>query len=456
MNIENFRHYFFIGIAGTGMSAIAQYLRGTGLMVAGSDRLFCPGSTMPVQEQFENMGITCFPQDGTGISDETDIVVVSTAIEESNIEYTKAKERGIPIMKRSELLAAISKRCRTIAVGGTSGKSTTTAMIFHIMQENGYEPSLMTGAGLTSLQKLGLPGNAWVGKSDWLVIESDESDGSIVNYYPEISVLLNVDRDHKEFDELMQLFATFKEHTHGKFIVNQDHELTRKLSMDRALDFGTNGNAGYRGEGFQQQGFQIHFTLNGIPFSVPVLGRHNMENAMAATAVAAAVGISPADSARALATYSGIYRRTQLVGEKNGITVIDDFAHNPSEVAAAIRACQQIGNRVFAWFQPHGFGPLRFMHNELAERVAATLRPEDTFVMSDVYYAGGTVNRDIGSEIVTDAILQTGKKALLVSDRTRLPSMFAEMTEPGDVILVMGARDPSLSDYAIEILEKLG
>lgn len=455
MNIAKFQNYFFIGIAGTGMSAIAQYLQGIGKHVAGSDRLFNQDNKMLIQEQFEKQGIACFFQDGSGIKASTEVVVVSTAIEESNIEYQKAKEMGIPIMKRSELLAAISLSKRTIAVGGTSGKSTTTAMIFHILQENGYSPSLMTGAGLTALQKQGLPGNAWVGESDWLVIESDESDGSIVNYYPEISVVLNVDRDHKEFDELMQLFSTFKEHTRGKFIVNQDHALIKSLSQDARNDFGTADGAGYVGKDFQQTGFQVRFSVNGIPFKIPVIGKHNMENAMAATAVSGVIGIDIEKSAKALATYVGIYRRTQLVGEKNGIYVIDDFAHNPAEVAAAIKACQQIGRRVIAWFQPHGYGPLRFMHEELAEKVSDTLRENDHFIMSDVYYAGGTVNKDIGSGVVIDAIQKKNKNALLVTDRANLHGVFKDMAKPGDVILMMGARDPSLSDFAVEILDKL-
>lgn len=455
MNIQQYKNYFFIGIAGTGMSAIAQYMQGTGFHVAGSDRLFCPGGKMQIQEQFEKQGILCFSQDGSGITADTQVVVVSTAIEETNVEYRKAKELGIPVLKRSELLAAISKEAKTIAVGGTSGKSTTTAMIFHILQENGHSPSLMTGAGLTSLQKQGLPGNAWVGKSKWLVIEADESDGSIVDYYPEISVVLNIDRDHKEFDELMQLFSTFREHTHGTFIVNHDHELTAKLSRNLKYDFGTAGDVGYIGKDFAQHGFQISFAINGVPFVIPVPGRHNMENAMAASAVAGAIGIRVADSARALESYTGIYRRTQLVGQRNGISVVDDFAHNPSEVAAAIKACQQVSARVFAWFQPHGFGPLRFMHKELAERASEVLRTEDRFLMSDVYYAGGTVNRDIGPDIVINAIQNTGKNALLFSDRSVLPEFFSEMTRPGDVILMMGARDPSLPDFALSVLEKL-
>jgi UDP-N-acetylmuramate--alanine ligase len=455
MNIEQYKNYFFIGIAGTGMSAIAQYLQGVGRNVAGSDRLFNQNNKMLIQDQFEKQGIQCFFQDGSGISSSTEVVVVSTAIEESNIEYQKAKQLGIQIMKRSELLAAISSGKRTIAVGGTSGKSTTTAMIFHILQENGYSPSLMTGAGLTSLQKQGLPGNAWVGNSDWLVIESDESDGSIVNYYPEISVLLNIDRDHKEFDELMQLFSTFKEHTRSKFIVNHDHPLVKSLSQNIDYDFGTIDKVGYKGKDFKQSGFQIQFTLNDVPFKIPVIGKHNMENAMAAVAVANSIGITLENSAKALESYVGIYRRTQLVGEKNEIYVIDDFAHNPSEVAAAIKACQQISDRVIAWFQPHGYGPLRFMHEELAEKVTEVLRNNDSFIMSDVYYAGGTVNKDISSDVVISAIQKNSKNALLVADRSKLPSILKSMVNPKDVILIMGARDPSLSDFAIEILETM-
>jgi UDP-N-acetylmuramate--alanine ligase len=253
----------------------------------------------------------------------------------------------------------------------------------------------------------------------------------------------------------MRLFATFKEHTHGSFIVNHDHELTRKLSQNSTCDFGTTGDVGYKGKDFVQQGFQIRFTINGVVFTIPAPGRHNMENAMAAAAVAGAIGIEVAGSARALESYPGIYRRTQWIGQNKGVSVIDDFAHNPSEVAAAIKACQQISTRVFAWFQPHGFGPLRFMHEELAERVTEVLREDDHFLMSDVYYAGGTVNKDIGSDIVIQAIQKANKNALLLNDRSVLPATLRELTHPGDVILLMGARDPSLPDFAVEVLKEL-
>jgi UDP-N-acetylmuramate--alanine ligase len=454
-NLQKNQNFFFVGIAGTGMSAIAQYLKGVGKQVAGSDRLFDKEKKMLIQEQFEKAGIGCYFQDGSGITEKTEVVVVSTAIEESNLEYQKAKSLGIPIVKRSELLAAISSEKKTIAVGGTSGKSTTTAMIFHILQENGCSPSLMTGAGLTAFQKMGLPGNAWVGKSDWLVIEADESDGSIVNYIPEVGIVLNIDRDHKEFDELIELFKTFKKNTRGRFVVNNDHELVRSISQDLKNDFGTSKGPGFLAENFKQEGFEIQFTINHVPFKVPVIGRHNMENAAAAVAASSYAGVSVENAAKALRTYQGIFRRTQLVGEKNGVFVIDDFAHNPAEVAAAIKTCQLIGKKVYAWFQPHGYGPLRFMHEELSEKVAHTLRSEDCLLMSEVYYAGGTVNKDITSDVVINAVKSDGKKAILFEDRTMMPAELKKMVHKGDVILLMGARDPSLAEFAQTVLNAL-
>jgi len=451
--LQTYHNFFFIGIAGTGMSAIAQYLQGIGKNVSGSDRLFGTDTKIEIEQQFENMGIKCFFQDGSGIMANTEVVVISTAIEEHNVELQKARSRGIMVIKRSELLAAISSQKKTIAIGGTSGKSTTTAMIFHILQTNGYEPSLMTGAGLSSLIEQGLPGNAWVGKSDWLVIEADESDGSIVNYKPEISLVLNIDRDHKEFDELMQLFQTFKNNTRSTFIVNQDHKLSRTLSQDFSNDFGTDHIAGFVGSNYSQKGFSIHFTCKDVAFTVPVIGRHNMENTLAAIAACSSVGVLIADCAKAMQTYRGIYRRTQLVGEKNGVCVIDDFAHNPSEVAAAIKACQAVGKRVHAWFQPHGYGPLRFMHQDLVNEVCRVLRPEDIFYVSNVYYAGGSVAKDIQSDVLIEPMKAKGANAKYVADRKNLVAKIRMSLHKGDVIVIMGARDTTLSDFAKKVFE---
>ncbi len=454
--LDNYSHFFFVGIAGTGMSAIAQYLNGIGKKVSGSDRLFGQAQKLQSEAQFESLGMHCYFQDGQGITPDVDVVVVSTAIEETNVEYQKALSLNIPIMKRSQLLAEISNSVRTIAVGGTSGKSTTTAMVFHILEQCGKSPSLITGAGLSVLQQKGLPGNAWVGNSDWLVIESDESDGSIVNYKPEISLLLNIDRDHKEFDELEQLFSTFRDNTKSYFIANQDYELTRKLSVANEFVFGTNEYAKICGSNFVQDGFSISFTVNGVSCAIPAIGKHNMENALAAIAATKAAGISIEESTKALATFRGIYRRAQLVGKTaNNTYVVDDFAHNPAEVAAVIKACQQIGSRVIAWFQPHGFGPMRFMHKELTEMVGDALREQDIFLIADIYYAGGTVDRNISSTIVSEAMQANGKNAEYVGPKEQSVNRIVELTQPNDVIIIMGARDPHLDEFAKLVLQKI-
>lgn len=458
MNIQDYQSFFFVGIAGTGMSAIAQYLRGCGKTVTGSDRLFAAGSKSQLQQQFEDMGITCVVQDGSGIDESIDLVVVSTAIEESNVEYQKALSLNIPIAKRSTVLAALSDQVKTIAVGGTSGKSTTTAMIFHILTQAGLQPSLMTGAGLTELQEKGLPGNAYKGEGEWLVIEADESDGSIVGYHPEIAVVLNVERDHKEADELIELFTTFKNHTKGAFIVNADNELAASLSANKEWDFSAQGGkVGIKGSSFKQSGFSISFKINGNSCKVPLMGAHNMENALAAYAVCTQVGVNKKDIINALASFRGIYRRTQLVGEKKQFKqyVIDDFAHNPSEVAAAIAACQLVSPRVIAYFQPHGFGPLRFMHAELSQEVAKVLRPNDYFLIGDVYYAGGTVDKNISPTIVSTAIIREGKHALFVGNKQGALTEMITLADENTTFLIMGARDPHLDQLGKDLFKRL-
>src|SRR5688572_25651716 len=235
-SLHDFQRPFFIGIAGSGMSAIAQYLKGIGKDVSGSDRFFKENEPNDTKEKLEAEGILCFPQNGEGITETTDLVVVSAAVEDTVVEVQKARQLNIPIIKRSELLALIAASRKTIAVGGTSGKSTTSAMLFDILEYAGLQPSIISGAGLISLIREGLIGNAKVGEGRWLVIEADESDGSIVQYKPEIGLLLNVDKDHQEIDELMSLFRTFRDNS-KKFVVNQSHVLARELSQDSKNDF---------------------------------------------------------------------------------------------------------------------------------------------------------------------------------------------------------------------------
>ena len=455
INLQKIKAPFFIGVAGAGMSAIAQYLQGTGMNVTGSDRFFNEGKAGDIKEKLEAEGIKCYLQDGSGITPETDLVVASTAIEDTVVEIRKAKELGIPIIKRSALLALIAASKKTIAVGGTSGKSTTSAMLFDILNFAGLSPSIISGAGLVSLIKKGKIGNAYVGNSDWLVIEADESDGSIVQYHPAIGLLLNIEKDHKELDELMTVFDTFKQNSQ-QFIVNQSNEHSAKLSTNISHDFSVDGQqAGFIGHDFQQKGFNISFEINQQPFSINIAGKHNMENAIAAIAAAAQAGVSLETAAKALQQYEGIYRRFQILGNKNGVWVVDDFAHNPVKCAAAIKGCQPVAEKVVAWFQPHGYTPTKFLRDDFVKEIAAALRPQDEIWMSEIFYAGGTTTKDISANDLINDLKAAGKNAFFVEDRNQFLDTVKPHLKSGDVLLMMGARDPSLEQFSKTVFENL-
>ncbi len=455
-SIENFKTVFFIGIAGTGMSAIAQYLQGIGKTVSGSDRYFTPDTVNETKVKLEAEGIQCFLQDGMGITERTDLVVVSTAVEDTVEEVQKAKRLNIPIIKRSELLALIAESKKTIAVGGTSGKSTTSAMLFDILEYAGLSPSIISGAGLVSIIKEGKIGNAKVGTGEWLVIEADESDGSIVQYHPEIGLLLNVDKDHKEIDVLMDVFTTFKNNS-KKFIVNESHPLAKILSQETKFNFSSdvNSDAGYIAKKFSQKGFAIHFTIEQIPFILHTLGKHNMENALAAVAVANQLGVDLDSCAASLKNYEGIYRRHQVIGNSNGVWLIDDYAHNPAKCAASIEACQPVASKVVAWFQPHGYGPTRFLRNDFVEEISRALRPQDEIWMSEIFYAGGTAVKDISANDLIADIKASGKQAFFVENRQDFFQHVQKHLTSDCVLLLMGARDPSLENFSREIWKLL-
>ena len=455
-NIHDFKNVFFIGVAGVGMSAIAQYLAGIDKKVNGSDRYFKEDEFNETKAKLEAEGIQCFLQNGDGITDETDLVVVSTAIEDTVFEVQKAKQLNIPVIKRSELLALIAKSKRTIAVGGTSGKSTTSAMLFDILDKAGLEPSIISGAGLVSIIKEGKIGNAKVGKGEWLVIEADESDGSIVQYEPEIGLLLNVDKDHQEISELMNIFTTFKNNS-KKFIVNQSNALAKQLSQNITQDFSSDekSGAGYIAYDFLQEGFSIEFKIQNSKFKINSIGKHNMENALAAVVVANQIGVDLETCSSSLKNYEGIYRRNQVLGNKNGVWVIDDYAHNPVKCAAAIMACQPVADKVVAWFQPHGYGPTRFLRNDFVKEITAALRPQDEIWMSEIFYAGGTAVKDISANDLVNDIKAFGKNAFFVEDRKQFVETVRPHLSGNAVLLLMGARDPGLESFSKSVFESL-
>lgn len=444
----------FTGVAGSGMSALAQHRAFGGARTSGSDRGFDQGQLQEERARLERLGIAIWPQDGTGVRGAA-AVVASTAVEAGVPDLVQARALAVPVIHRADLLGHLVGAGPSVAIAGTSGKSTVTAMVFEILSRSGRDPGLVTGGDLLALAARGVRGNAWRGAGP-LVVEADESDRSLVKHAPEIGVVLNLHRDHVEPAEAHEIFETFVARTRGTALISDDPELEGLRGRARVFGFGKDADAAFRGEDLEVLPRRSRFRFGGAEVLVPVPGRHNAANALAALAAAVAAGVDPADAAAALAGFAGVGRRFQILGEPGGVTVVDDFAHNPRKVEAALRAAQAIAPRVFAYFQPHGFAPARFMRAELAERVAATLRPADRFCVGEIYFAGGTAARDIGAADLAADLAARGARADPVHARDIWAESLPGQVRPGDLALVMGARDPTLPAFARSLLVRLG
>ena len=446
--------YHFVGVGGSGMSALAFYHAAGGGRVSGSDRsfdrAFDGGDNAELRAALAAAGIAILPQDGTGAASGCDAVVVSTAVEQDNPDLRVARERGVPLLHRSELLARFVKARRTIAVTGTSGKSTVVAMTFAALRGAGLRPSVITGGALVELEERGLPGNAWADPGgDLLVVEADESDGSLVRYEPWCGVVLNLQRDHKETAEVAAMFRVFRDRVSGPLICGEDANLDELRPGAR---FGFGAGAEFRAEAVELRPDGSRFRVGGTEFALPTPGRHDVLNALAATAAAAAAGASLPLIAAALRDFRGVARRFRTLGAARGVTVVDDFAHNPDKLRAALAAGHLRGGRVLAVFQPHGFGPTRFLRDDLVAAFAGALAPDDVLWLPEIFFAGGTVTRDISSRDIVREVLAAGRDARFAPDRADLPRLIAAEARAGDLVLVMGARDPSLTGLARDVL----
>ena len=435
------------------MSALAQYYAALGGRASGSDRAFDLGQRRRIREHLEAAGVEITTQDGCGFGPGCLAVVVSTAIEADIPDVAAAREMGVPILHRSELLARFVERKRTIAVTGTSGKSTVTAMIFEILRACGRDPSVLTGGPLALLEAEGLLGNAWFGDAGPLVIEADESDGSLVRYSPWASVILNLQRDHKEPEEVGEMFRSLKAQTSGPLLLGEDPALDFLASG--ATRFGIDPGTDLHAEDIVLESEGSAFRVEGTRFFLPAPGLYNVRNALAAIAACRETGLEIPRMADPLGEFRGVARRFQTVGQARGVTVIDDFAHNPEKIRAAISAAHLRDARLLIVFQPHGFGPTRFLKNDLIAAFRDSLRRDDMLWLTEIYYAGGTVVRDISSADLVKPLSAGGCDAHVVPDREDLPALIASQARDGDVVLVMGARDPSLTTLCRRILEVL-
>ena len=462
------RPFFFCGIGGSGMLPLAQILKGRGCTVEGSDRSHDQGRTPDKFAALEQQGFTLHPQDGSGIVSAKQILVASAAVEDTVPDAKRAKELECLRLTRAELNSILFNTSGAgLAVAGTSGKSTVTGMLGWILHACGREPTIMNGAVMKNFVSPERPyASAVVGGQSLYVSEVDESDGSIALYRPAVGVLLNVSLDHKSMEELRQLFGDYLSRSRISVINADDPEALALLPHAKeVVTFGIEQEKAQIGvvpgsvaEGPMRQAALIVDRHDGsehpLMFNLP--GRHNLANALAAIAAAAAAGIPVANAVAALAGFEGLARRFDIVGTSaSAITVIDDFGHNPEKCAATLRTLKAHPGRVLAFFQPHGYGPLRQMGEELAQTFAHELGDEDRVILCDPVYFGGSVDRSEGSERIVRLIEQAGGHAEHIPERTAVGDRLAELAQSGDRIVIMGARDDTLSGFARDLFDRL-
>ena len=483
--MDNAKPCFLVGIGGSGMMPLAMILAGRGARVEGSDRSLDAGRVPAKFDALRALGVTLHPQDGSGIVSAAQIVVASAAVEDTVADIVQATALGCARMTRAALNAELFNAATvSVGVAGTSGKSTVTGMIGWILYATGRDPTVMNGAVMTNFVSPDARfASALVGRSapwtdDWIedgnvvgqierddiyVSEVDESDGSIALYRPGVAVLNNVSRDHKELDELRRLFGDFIAHD-GWVIVNADDAEAAALLAARdpglALTFGVERQPEPQNlvaVNVIEEPFAVSFDL--IDGTMPVgrvrlqvPGRHNVANALAALSGACAAGVVQPEAMRAIEGFTGLSRRFELIGKAAGVTVIDDFGHNPDKIAATLATLRAFPGRLLLLFQPHGYGPLRQLRGELAEAFASGMAADDLLVLPDPAYFGGTVVRAVGSDDLAADIAALGRDARHIADREAAAAVLVEVARPGDRIVVMGARDDTLGQLARRML----
>jgi UDP-N-acetylmuramate--alanine ligase len=393
-------------------------------------------------------------------------LVTSAAVEDTVPDVVRAKELGLAHLTRPEFLAKLLNSAqRSVAVGGTSGKSTVTGMIGWILHACHRQPTVMNGAVMKNFVTPSAPfASALVGDPELFVSEVDESDGSISLYRPQIAVLTNISLDHKEMSELRSLFAAFLLRAR-KAVVNLDDPETRALAdvvpAENRIGYGFDSpGIAFMGKDLQLHAESASFAVetegerHNVQLMVP--GRHNASNALAAIAATYALGVKVEDAVAALARFEGLRRRLETVGEAGGVTVIDDFAHNPDKIAATLATLRAHPGRLLIMFQPHGYGPLAKMGEQLAAAFADGMAHDDRLYLPDPVYQGGTVERARGSDWLASQVKELGREAFHVAERGKIGEELVAEAKPGDRILVMGARDDTLIEFARDLVEHVG
>jgi len=420
--------YHLVGVAGVGMNPLAQALLAVGFEVTGSDRYLDQGRELDVLPRLARAGVRFFPQDGSGVTPATRAVVVSTAIEAGNPDLEAAARLGRPVKHRAEMLAELAADRECIAVTGTSGKTTTTGLVGYLLEQLGDDPTVVNGGIVANWEGPDAVGNVRRGRSRRWVVEADESDRSLLRFHPDWAIITNVSADHFSLEETRDLFRKFAGQV-KKGVVEPGPW------RDFSPGVGAGGS---------------RFDYGGQEFRVPLLGRHNAENALQAVMLCERLGHPLDRLAGVLPGFRGIRRRLERAGSARGVTVLDDYAHNPAKIRAAWETVAPHYRRVIAAWRPHGFGPLAAMEADLRALFGEMVRGGVVLHLLPVYYAGGTPKSRIDSDAMA--------KDLGVDwapDLEALVGRIAAEAREGDVVLVMGARDPDLPAAARRIVEAM-
>ncbi len=505
-------HWHFIGIGGIGMSGLAQMAVHQHLKVTGSDRGSGKPENRRILDKLEEQGIRIYPQDGSFMRDSRpDVLVYSTAVEENNPDF--AAGQGIPRLHRAEALARLIEAGHyrnVVAVTGSCGKSTVTAYLAETLEHLGEEPDCLNGALCNAFRTGACAGNYRPGNGKYFIFEADESDKSLLKYSPDYALVLNIGTDHYDKAELSRVFGSFLSRvTRGAILSGQvagvldrmpeipckifapqigdggaDYAVKRWFPWKEVDTIYVNGAkspvdpvlgdrpasdrqgvnnileiAGIKREDFrlESSGFAAEFSGGGV-LRLPAPGEHTALNALAVLAMLEMLSFEREKILEALAVFHGVWRRFDAHGfTPRGAAIYDDYAHNPEKIAAAIQAAQSIAQGdVYAVFQPHGFKPLGFMREELYRTLTGLLRRNDRFLMLEPYYAGGTASfSPTSKEVIAGYLAEGGNtRFLYMPDRETLRETLLKNAGPGDVVLVMGARDNSLSDYAESLTQK--
>ena len=461
------KDYFFCGVGGSGMLPLAMMVQARGNRISGSDRALDQGRTPEKFDWLRARDVALFAQDGSGVTHADQVVVATGAVEDTVPDIGAAKRVGATILTRPQLLSQMFNAAPTsIGVAGTSGKSTITGMVAWILHVVGRKPSVVNGAVMKNFVTDDQPfASALVGGEDLFVAEVDESDGSIARYNASVAVVSNISLDHKSMEELRDLFGGFVGRA-DRAVLNLDNDETAaligRLDEGKAISFSLGNLAADLSAHALQPlptGMKFELVVKGEAPRQAVLnvpGAHNVANALAALAAVQALGVSVDEALSALETFAGMRRRLEVVGSAKGITVIDDFAHNPDKISATLNTLHAFEGRLLILFQPHGFGPLKLMKREFIEGFAGLMQADDVLIMPEPVYYGGTTDRSVGSEDIAQGVRALGHQAEALPTRDACGERVLALAKAGDRVLIMGARDDTLSIFAAELLAGLG